>query len=724
VFWAGLLLALVTSAYISGTGRNPRPIASDGWGYYLYLPAVFVYDDLNLGFLKNKDLPRPLAQYRLSDERWQGLLPTQAGYRNRYAAGVAVLQLPFFLVALAFAKLTLPTFTGFELPFQLASVFSAGFYFALGCYFTYHAARSRYGRTPSLLALGFMIGATNVLAYASFEPSFSHIYGFFLVAALLDLTVRRSDAHEPAPLSAFALFGLLTGLAAMVRPTNVLVAALYLLFVARTGRDRIVRGTLLCLGTAFVAVLPQLLIWLATAGQLVYYSYGNIGFNFLQPVLIRYLFGTEKGVFFWHPAYLVAILALVGALTVRFREAALLLAIVGANIYIGASWFDPSFGDSFGCRQIIEMIPLLTLPVANTLAALQGTYWRAAAGLIGALLISINALQFHGYINGSIPHNHTTWRQYRAFWTERVCRVCLLTVFGAPALPTGRVVDFSTSGDGHVYFLAGWSEPEDWGTWSDGTHASLAFRQTNPSEGTKLRLLAAGFERAAAQPQSVTVRIDGHSVGLVELAAAPQWIEFDVPGRGLDHRVDFEIATPTSPADRGLSADPRRLGIALHNMTLLDRTAGNGPALQFGQAVDFSVSGKGAGMISAGWSQPEDWGTWSDSAQAFLLFRLPRNSGEVKFRLRAIGFEPAAGQPQRVAALVDGHPVAAMKLGPAPQDIDLDLPASALAGSVGQHVLEFDVAEPARPIDRGLGDDARRLGIGIESLTLLDGNAH
>src|SRR4029077_9507147 len=83
--------------------HNGRSIASDGWGYYLPLPATFIYGDLGLSFLNAPDLPHQVDQNRLPDGTWQGLSPSGTGYRNKYAVGPAVFQLPFFLLALTIA---------------------------------------------------------------------------------------------------------------------------------------------------------------------------------------------------------------------------------------------------------------------------------------------------------------------------------------------------------------------------------------------------------------------------------------------------------------------------------------------------------------------------------------------------------------------------------------------------------------------------------------------
>jgi len=48
-----------------------------------------------------------------------------------------------------------------------------------------------------------------------------------------------------------------------------------------------------------------------------------------------------------------------------------------------------------------------------------------------------------------------------------VLRVC--------AVEPGALVEFCRSGDGHRYLACGWSAPEPWGVWSEGSRAELAF---------------------------------------------------------------------------------------------------------------------------------------------------------------------------------------------------------------------------------------------------------
>jgi hypothetical protein len=420
VFMLCLAAALCVVAYAQISGRNTRPIGSDGWGYYLPLPALFIYGDPSLSFLNKPDLPHDVAQYRAKDGIWQGLSPTDTGYRDKYAVGTSVMELPFFLLALAYRSLTHASVNGFEMSFQLAVALSGAFYFALGCYLIYRAACLRYSPLASSLALAFAVLATNLLYYASFEPGFSHVYGFCLISALVYLTIRRIELGGAPKLWEFVLFGFLAGAAVMVRPTNAVAALLYILFARHADFRRIAGGTLLGFVASAVAALPQTILWQETTGDLIYYSYGGEGFNFLDPQVSNYLISVHKGLFFWHPAYLVMILALIGQLAVRRFETLIMLLIVALNIYLGASWGDPYFGDSFGCRPFVEMTPLLVLPMAAARERLANGTWRWLAAGLAAFLIAINLVQFHGYMIGALPHNNTTIDRYVAFWARWV----------------------------------------------------------------------------------------------------------------------------------------------------------------------------------------------------------------------------------------------------------------------------------------------------------------
>jgi hypothetical protein len=96
----------------------------DSWGYYAYLPASFIYHDLD-------DLQQTIqkrAEYNPSSVRTQedGYLQIEEAHafqKNtiiKYTSGIAILYAPFFLAAHGFCKLThLYAADGYTFPYNL-----------------------------------------------------------------------------------------------------------------------------------------------------------------------------------------------------------------------------------------------------------------------------------------------------------------------------------------------------------------------------------------------------------------------------------------------------------------------------------------------------------------------------------------------------------------------------------------------------------------------------
>lgn len=415
-FWVPILLGAAIDAGVYRSWHALDVIRSDGWGYYLPLPAIFVWGDPHLTFLNRADLPAAISHYHAANGVWQGLRAVGGGFLDKYAFGVAVLQLPFFLFALVVSKILWGSVNGFEWPFHAANAISGLFYFGLGSYLIYRACRQRYERLPSALALAAIMLLTNLLFYGSFESSYAHVYGFAILSAVVYLTVRRIETGIAPSLRDFALFGFLMGLAVAVRPTNAIYAPLFLIFAGCIPLSRFILGGVCGVLAAAVAASPQMLLWYVTTGHPIYYSYTGEGFHFRSPELRNYLISIRKGVLFWHPLYFVMIVCLLLQYPQRRLETAIAALIVFGGLYIGASWGDYTFGDSFGSRQSIELLPILTVPFAGGIAWLASTRWRLGAAAVAILLGAVNTVQFWGYVKNVMPHNDANQASYAKFW--------------------------------------------------------------------------------------------------------------------------------------------------------------------------------------------------------------------------------------------------------------------------------------------------------------------
>jgi Glycosyltransferase Family 4 len=145
------------------------------------------------------------------------------------------------------------------------------------------------------------------------------------------------------------------------------------------------------------------------------------------------------------------------------------------------------------------------------------------------------------------------------------------------------------------------------------------------------------------------------------------------------------------------------------------------PAL--GKPVLFSARHQGAGTHVAlrGFSAAEDWGTWTDASEAVLMCRLPQGwQGTLLARFGVRTFLVPQAPRLDVDVLVNGTPLANWRF-------DLDASSNqrrsdvrltpAVLGGLDVAWFLFRIKKPRSLLDFGLGTDARRLGLGLVSLT-------
>lgn len=138
-------------------------------------------------------------------------------------------------------------------------------------------------------------------------------------------------------------------------------------------------------------------------------------------------------------------------------------------------------------------------------------------------------------------------------------------------------LDFSRGGAGVAALVEGWSEPEQWGTWSVARHCVLRFVvDPIPSRPTALVLMCRAFVsdgnprlqavcRVGDGPQQQLTFTQGAFAGQRRLTLDPATIAADGT-----LTISLSLSDPRSPADLGLSSDARPLGIGLERIWLDD----------------------------------------------------------------------------------------------------------------------------------------------------------
>ncbi|NOX48649.1 MAG: hypothetical protein GXO89_16905 [Chlorobi bacterium] len=340
-------------------------IWADRAGYYVYLPSTFIYNFSTENFPENIE-PKTGEGFFLNKERKR--------IETKYTYGVALMQLPFFLVADAITVLShdYPR-DGFSYYYQKSINFAAAFYLALGLYLLFLALKVYFGYKNKLLiaTIATFFFGTNLYYYGIIETGMSHIYSFFLFSSLLFLVTHKAKFKNK--LRYFSFLGLISGLIVLIRPTNIII--LTIPFIWGVGNFKQLSQRFkeffkpsiipFWLVPGLLVLVPQFVYWKYSTGHFLSYTYKDEGFsNALSPNVFEVLFAPNNGLF---PYSLTFILALVGIVLIwkSNKTLALYSSFVFLLItYMTASWHDWRFGCGAGMRNMVEYYALFSFPMA------------------------------------------------------------------------------------------------------------------------------------------------------------------------------------------------------------------------------------------------------------------------------------------------------------------------------------------------------------------------
>ena len=140
-------------------------------------------------------------------------------------------------------------------------------------------------------------------------------------------------------------------------------------------------------------------------------------------------------------------------------------------------------------------------------------------------------------------------------------------------IPVPSVV--RATGSPNSPFVNGWANPEQWGIWSDGGHASLEFKSAAFSEGLlQIGIVGHVYLNEFHRKQRIEVYVGEKLVDAWTVRYPSASIEkvividealADPEGR---IRIDFRFPDAVSPKELRLSDDSRRLGLGLEELKL------------------------------------------------------------------------------------------------------------------------------------------------------------
>ncbi len=427
----GLLLVLMLQArFWAARWETHNVLAVLSWdvmGYYLYLPAHFIYHDLlHLGFAA--DIMR---EYRPSGSFYQAFpVDGRAGdFVMKYTCGQAVLWIPFFFLGHWAAGWAGYAQDGFSAPYQLAIALGSMCYAVLGLLVLRRVLLRYFTEAVTASVLVLLVLGTNYFQYAVFDAPMPHSLLFSLYALLLWLTIRWHEA--PNRLRAAGI-GLVLGLLVLIRPSEMVAVVIPVLWGLTSARA--VRAKLDLLRTRWLDVVvlaacgllgaaPQVLYWKWATGHFLFNSYGTgPQFSFLKPHVWNVLFSFRKGWLLYTPLLLLPLVGWV-VLWRRYRAVAVpTLAFFVLNLWVVTAWDTWGYGGSIGQRSMVQSYAVLALPWGALLTWLWEPARRAATQValvsLTVLLVDLNLFQHWQYMTGDIHPEEMTRRYYFAIFNN------------------------------------------------------------------------------------------------------------------------------------------------------------------------------------------------------------------------------------------------------------------------------------------------------------------
>lgn len=418
-----IFLFLFVSVYIiSNTSSNWNwwVYKWDRAGYHLYLPAVFIHNDITkLDFyyeIENSYQPSgELRDYGLT-------ILNDSNKVNKYSIGIAIHEAPFFLTAHIINKIfNKHSSDGYSYPYEWATILSSLFCAVLGLFALRKLLLKYFNDNTTTITLLAVALGTNLYHFTVFSGGMPHTYSFFhfaLVMLWTDSLYRTSSKKYIYGL------GFLLGLIAITRSSNLLVVLIPLLWgvnnkAALLGRLSFLKENIKHIFIAIllfiVAASPQLVYWKYVTGHWLFDGYTNEGFIWTEPKIWEGLFGFRKGWFLYTP---IAIFAVWGIYTMRKTLSQHIPAIVifmTINIYVIFSWWNWWYGGSLSCRPLVEAMAIMALPLAAFVQHVllkKSIILKALFALLLIFFISLNMFQSYQLSKNIIHWDRMTRAHY------------------------------------------------------------------------------------------------------------------------------------------------------------------------------------------------------------------------------------------------------------------------------------------------------------------------
>ncbi len=332
-------------------------IWADKAGYYVYLPATFIYS-FNTALFPDS----------IEFKTGEGFTfdRTHNKINTKYPCGVAILEAPFFIATHLYCKLSGKEASGFTIPYHRAIDMAGVFYLMLGFYFLFRSLKNYFPEKIILLSFFLYFAGTNLYFYSILETGLSHVYSFFLFSLFLFLYKKYLINPQWKLLCTLAIC---TGMILLVRQINLVFLPVFFLLDSSSWKDPITRlqqnwkSWLAFAGIVLIVLIPQIVYYVYQSGNVLSYSYQDESFIYkFSPRLFKVWFAFENGWLTNNPMHLFTILGIIAMIRQKLFNGWLALLLILAVSYVYGSWWSYKLGCGFGHRGFVEFYSFLLIP--------------------------------------------------------------------------------------------------------------------------------------------------------------------------------------------------------------------------------------------------------------------------------------------------------------------------------------------------------------------------
>lgn len=380
ILYIGILLMTLATFVYYPKWKMTRTEATISWdvsGYYIYLPAIFIYHDIK----KLSWKPAIDEKYYPSSSPYQSFTHNTGNQVMKYTGGLAILYSPFFSIAHWLAQPLGFEADGYSKIYQFAISLGSLVFAFMGLWYVRKILLQYFNENTTAIAIGIIILATNYFDYASITGAMSHNYLFTLYAAL----IYYSDRFYKSNLSwYFYLCSAILGLMVLIRPTEIIASILVVFWnihniseIRARIKYLIHSGRTVPIGIVCFLFFPflQSLYWKYATGEWIVYSYQDQGFSWLEGHhILQGLFSYKAGWLVYTPVMILVFTGMWLGVKNKYSNQILFTVFILSSLYLTFAWDEWTYGGSLSQRALVQHYPIMAFPLAVSIGTLLSNH--------------------------------------------------------------------------------------------------------------------------------------------------------------------------------------------------------------------------------------------------------------------------------------------------------------------------------------------------------------